>query len=144
VVSSVLLGGSAAISALTGINGDSALLRAIFYRDSLCLLHSVWGAVCISVLCDTHCLTDNLTLRWLLPASVAAYTLRGGLRATILTDYLHTAIILIVILMFWFSVYVTGNKNGSPDAMYNLLQAAQVRNHNAPTKDNSYVTIRSL
>jgi Na+/proline symporter len=144
VVSSVLLGGSAAISALTGINGNSALLRAIFYRDSLCLLHSVRGAVCISVLSDTHCLTDSLTFRWLLPASVAAYTLRGGLRATILTDYLHTAIILIVILMFWFSVYVTGNKIGSPDAMYNLLQAAQVRNHNAPTKDNSYVTIRSL
>jgi Na+/proline symporter len=27
---------------------------------------------------------------WLLPMSVTAYTLRGGLRATILTDYVST------------------------------------------------------
>jgi len=47
VVSSVLLGGSAAISALTGINGNSPWLRAIFYHDSLCLLRSVRGAVCM-------------------------------------------------------------------------------------------------
>lgn len=83
-------------------------------------------------------------ISWLLPASVAAYTLRGGLRATILTDYLHTAIILIVVLMFWFAVYATGDKIGSPDKMYQLLQAAQTRNHDAPTRENSYVTIRSL
>ncbi|KAF7973578.1 hypothetical protein HWV62_14858 [Athelia sp. TMB] len=83
-------------------------------------------------------------IRWLLPASVAAYTLRGGLRATILTDYLHTAIILIVVLMFWFSVYASGDKIGSPDKMYALLQAAQARNNDAPTLDHSYVTIRSL
>ncbi|KZP03885.1 Na+/solute symporter [Athelia psychrophila] len=106
VVSSVLLGGSAAISALTGIN--------------------IYGAL------------------WLLPASVAAYTLRGGLRATILTDYLHTAVILIVVLMFWFAVYTSGDQIGSPDKMYNLLLAAQARNNDAPTLDHSYVTIRSL
>lgn len=49
VVSSILIGGAAAINALTGM--------------------SVYASL------------------WLLPASVTAYTLRGGLRATILTDY---------------------------------------------------------
>jgi Na+/proline symporter len=49
VVSSILIGGAAAINSLTGMNVYASL--------------------------------------WLLPMSVAAYTLRGGLRATILTDY---------------------------------------------------------
>lgn len=83
-------------------------------------------------------------IRWLLPTSVAAYTLHGGLRVIILTDYLHNAIILIVVLMFWSSVYVTDDSIESPDKMYSLLLAAQMRNADAPTLDNSYVTIRSL
>ena len=49
VVSSILIGGAAAIESLTGM--------------------SVYASL------------------WLLPVSVAAYTVRGGLRATILTDY---------------------------------------------------------
>ena len=49
VVSSILIGGAAAIESLTGM--------------------SVYASL------------------WLLPIGVAAYTMRGGLRATILTDY---------------------------------------------------------
>lgn len=49
VVSSILIGGAAAINSLTGM--------------------SVYASL------------------WLLPLSVTAYTMRGGLRATILTDY---------------------------------------------------------
>jgi Na+/proline symporter len=49
VVSSILIGGAAAINSLTGM--------------------SVYASL------------------WLLPLSVSAYTIRGGLRATILTDY---------------------------------------------------------
>ncbi|KAL8283770.1 hypothetical protein RQP46_005202 [Phenoliferia psychrophenolica] len=106
VVSSVLLGGAAAINALTGM--------------------SIYASL------------------WLLPLSVAAYTLRGGLRATILTDYLHTAVILIIVLLFWFKTYASGDQIGSPSKMYALLEAAQARNNDAPTKDHSYVTVRSL
>lgn len=51
VVSSILIGGAAAINSLTGM--------------------SIYAGL------------------WLLPLSVAAYTLRGGLRATILTDYVR-------------------------------------------------------
>lgn len=106
MVSSVLLGGAAAINSLTGM--------------------SIYAAL------------------WLLPVSVAAYTLRGGLRATILTDYVHTAIILIILLIFWFVAYTTSSQVGSPNRMYDLLIEAQARNRDAPTLDNSYLTIRSL
>lgn len=146
VVSSVLLGGAAAINSLTGM--------------------SVYAAT------------------WLLPLSVAAYTLRGGLRATLLTDYIHTAIselvfpprngvcsaltpsspVLIILIILWFEVrsisidlsrqaqltvsnlqvYASGTQVGSPSKMFDLLQEAQIRNHDAATHENSYMTIRSL
>ncbi|KAM0786770.1 hypothetical protein ACM66B_002205 [Microbotryomycetes sp. NB124-2] len=106
VVSSILLGGAAAINSLTGM--------------------SVYAAT------------------WLLPLSVAAYTLRGGLRATILTDYIHTAIILVIIFVFWFTAYAASDRIGSPAKMWDLLVAAQARNGDAPTKENSYLTIRAL
>ncbi|SCV70237.1 BQ2448_1631 [Microbotryum intermedium] len=106
VVSSVLLGGAAAVNSLTGM--------------------SIYAAL------------------WLFPLSVAAYTLRGGLRATILTDYAHTSIILIILLIFWFVAYTTSSQVGSPNRMYDLLIEAQARNRDAPTLDNSYLTIRSL
>ncbi|THW12977.1 sodium symporter family protein [Aureobasidium pullulans] len=107
VVSSILIGGAAAINSLTGM--------------------SVYASL------------------WLLPMSVTAYTLRGGLRATILTDYVHTAIILIIIFVFWFKVYATGDQIGSPAKMWDLLHEAAARNdYSAPTKDGSYLTVRSL
>jgi SSS family transporter len=107
VVSSILIGGAAAITSLTGM--------------------SVYASL------------------WLLPLSVSAYTIRGGLRATILTDYIHTAIILIIILVFWFKVYATGSQIGSPGKMWDLLiEAAKRNNYSAPTRDGSYLTIRSL
>jgi Na+/pantothenate symporter len=56
VVSSILIGGAAAINSLTGM--------------------SVYASL------------------WLLPLSVSAYTMRGGLRATILTDYVSFILLL--------------------------------------------------
>ncbi|KAM0748095.1 hypothetical protein T439DRAFT_358672 [Meredithblackwellia eburnea MCA 4105] len=63
---------------------------------------------------------------------------------TILTDYLHTAIILVVIFVFWFKAYATSDAIGSPRKMFDLLVAAQVRNDDAPTFEHSYLTLRSL
>ncbi|SNX84345.1 probable DUR3 - Urea permease [Melanopsichium pennsylvanicum] len=87
VCSSVLLGGAAAVNAITGMNVYAAL--------------------------------------FLLPTSVVAYTLRGGLRSTILADYLHTVIIFIILFVFWLRAYATFPEIGSPAAMYDLLIKAQ-------------------
>lgn len=86
VCSSVLLGGAAAINAITGMNVYAAL--------------------------------------FLLPASVVAYTLRGGLRSTILADYLHTFIIFVILFVMWLRAYATFPEIGSPAAMYDLLVKA--------------------
>jgi Na+/proline symporter len=52
---------------------------------------------------------------------------------------------LILIFYFWFKVYATGSQVGSPAKMWDLLIEAATRNNfSAPTKDGSYLTIRSL
>ncbi|KAK0551484.1 hypothetical protein OC846_003262 [Tilletia horrida] len=107
VCSSILLGGSAAINAITGMNVYASL--------------------------------------FLLPASVVAYTLRGGLRSTILADYLHTSIIFIIIFVLWFRTYTTFPEIGSPGAMWKLVIDAGERG-NGPVGNfaQSLMTVKSV
>ncbi|CAI4214144.1 unnamed protein product [Parascedosporium putredinis] len=63
---------------------------------------------------------------YLLPLGVTMYTLFGGLKATFLTDYIHTLILLIIIAM-----------------MFELLQEATERHPVAGNQDGSYLTMRS-
>ncbi|EST05562.1 Sodium/solute symporter [Kalmanozyma brasiliensis GHG001] len=87
--------------------------------------------VCSSVLLGGAAAINSITgmntyaALFLLPASVVAYTLRGGLRSTILADYLHTVIIFIILFILWLRAYATFPEIGSPAAMYDLLVRAQ-------------------
>ncbi|CAG8561758.1 14736_t:CDS:2 [Funneliformis caledonium] len=83
VTAMLLLGGSAVVNALTGVN----IIASCF----------------------------------LLPLGVLIYTLFGGLKATFLTDYVHTSVIYIIILSFLFTVYGSSETIGSPQKMYDLL-----------------------
>lgn len=80
---------------------------------------------------------------FLLPAAVCAYTLRGGLRATILADYLHTVVIFIILFVIFFTAYATSDTIGSPGRMYDLLTQAAIDN---PSENyaGSWVTGKSL
>lgn len=79
---------------------------------------------------------------FLLPLAVAAYTLRAGLRGTILADYLHTVIILIILFVLALVTYATSDLIGSPSRMWQLLQEAAAR---APSENyaGSYLTLKS-
>ncbi|MCJ1320908.1 hypothetical protein MMC15_006249 [Xylographa vitiligo] len=86
---------------------------------------------------------NDLAAVWLLPVGVVIYTLTGGIKATILTDYVHTMVIYAMILTGLFVVYCRSSLIGSPDAMYDLLKAAAQR---APVPGNSggeYLTMSS-
>src|SRR5579883_3491027 len=102
----LLLGGSAVVSSITGMN--------------------VYAAC------------------FLLPLGVIVYTLFGGLKATFLTDYVHTTVIFIIILSFVFTVYSTSSQIGSPSAMYDLLTKASIANPVADNEQGSYLTMKSL
>ncbi|CEP60789.1 sodium:solute symporter family protein LALA0_S01e18998g [Lachancea lanzarotensis] len=58
---------------------------------------------------------------FLLPVSVCVYTLFGGLQATFLSDWSHTIIIYVMVLVSIVTVYCTSELFGSPDKMYDLL-----------------------
>ena len=81
---------------------------------------------------------------FLIPLGTILYVVFGGLRATFLTDYMHTVALFIIILVFGFTVYATSDKIGSPQKMWSLLNDAKNRNggvrHNA---GHSYLTMAS-
>ena len=80
---------------------------------------------------------------FLLPFGVVLYTYVGGLKATFLTDFVHTVFILIIILVFAFTVYATSNKLGSPKIVYDRLIDAATRHPVDGNAEGSYLTMRS-
>lgn len=59
-------------------------------------------------------------------ASLASTRKLIGYRATFLTDYIHTVVILVIIFIFSFTAYATSDLLGSPAKVYHLLvQAAK-------------------
>lgn len=80
---------------------------------------------------------------WLLPIGVVIYTLLGGIKATILTDYVHTIIIYVMVLTGLFVTYATSNTLGSPDRVYELLREAAKSVPVAGNAGGEYLTMRS-
>ncbi|KAA8895361.1 Sodium:solute symporter family-domain-containing protein [Sphaerosporella brunnea] len=79
----------------------------------------------------------------LLPVGVIVYTWFGGIKATFLTDYIHTVVILVIIFVFAFTTYATSDILGSPSAVYDLLVAASKRHPVEGNAGGSYLTMRS-
>lgn len=80
---------------------------------------------------------------FLLPIGVVLYTLFGGIKATFITDYMHTVVILVVIFLFAFSAYATNANLGSPGKMYDALVSAAKRHPVEGNAEGSYLTMRS-
>jgi len=62
---------------------------------------------------------DTIVAGFLIPVFVIPYTMAGGLKATFMASYVHTAVIFVILVSFVFTVYV--KKYGS-DEVYNMLQ----------------------
>ncbi|KAF2622844.1 urea active transporter [Macroventuria anomochaeta] len=80
---------------------------------------------------------------FLLPLGVVIYTMFGGIKATFLTDYVHTVILLVIILTFAFTTYATGDRLGSPRAVYDALQDLSSHTPVVGNAGGSYLTMRS-
>ncbi|GAA5910909.1 hypothetical protein JCM8208_006685 [Rhodotorula glutinis] len=79
----------------------------------------------------------------LIPIGVIVYVLIGGLRASLLADYLHTLLLFAIIMAFMFHVYTSSDKIGSPSVMYDLLVRAADDWPVEGNKDGSYLTFQS-
>ncbi|KAJ1567825.1 hypothetical protein HK405_004638 [Cladochytrium tenue] len=77
----------------------------------------------------------------LIPVSVTFYVVAGGLKATFLTDYIHTCFIYVIVLLFGFTVYSSSSMIGSPSKMYILLMAAAAAH--PVSQDGQYPTMAS-
>lgn len=79
---------------------------------------------------------------FLLPASVVLYTFVGGIKATFLTDYIHTFIITIIICYFTIKTFAIPEIS-SIGHMFELVVEAGQR-HPVPGNHNgSYLTMAS-
>jgi urea-proton symporter len=97
------------------------------------------GSAVASALCGV----PTAAACFLLPIGVVLYTMFGGIKATFLTDYIHTVIILVIIFVFAFSAYATNAVAGSPGKIWELLVAAAERHPVSGNKHGSYLTMQS-
>ncbi|KDN59823.1 putative sodium symporter family protein [Colletotrichum sublineola] len=103
------------------------------------LMLIVGGAATVNALTGMH----TVAAIYLLPVGVVAYTLVGGLKATFLTDWVHTFILLIIIIIFSLTTYANSDVLGSPSKVYDLLVEAALRHPVSGNAEGSYLTMRS-
>ncbi|KAI0119759.1 Na+/solute symporter [Daldinia grandis] len=103
------------------------------------LMLVVGGSATVNALTGMH----TIAAIYLLPVGVIAYTLVGGLKATILTDWIHTFILLIIIIIFSLTAYASSDRLGSPSAVYDLLVEAALKHPVEGNAQGSYLTMRS-
>jgi Na+/proline symporter len=80
---------------------------------------------------------------FLLPFGVVLYTLFGGIKATFITDYMHTVVIILVVFLFAFSAYATNSTLGSPGKVYDALVAVGSLHPVDGNAYGSYLTMQS-
>ncbi|KAI0509636.1 Sodium:solute symporter family-domain-containing protein [Xylaria bambusicola] len=103
------------------------------------LMLVVGGSATVTALTGMH----TIAAIYLLPVGVVAYTMVGGLKATILTDWIHTFILLIIIIFFSLTAYATSDVLGSPSAVYDRLVEAATAHPIEGNAQGSYLTMRS-
>ncbi|EHK50197.1 uncharacterized protein TrAtP1_007261 [Trichoderma atroviride] len=79
----------------------------------------------------------------LIPLGVVLYTAVGGLKATFLTDYLHTTIALILIIYFTLTT-LTHDAVGGLGGLYDKVMATASENIIAGNYEGSLLTMKSL
>lgn len=80
---------------------------------------------------------------FLFPIGVVVYTVFGGIKATFLTDYIHTIAIIVIILTFAFTTFATSSVLGSPGKVWELVTAAGILHPVDGNAEGSYLTMNS-
>ncbi|GAD95708.1 urea active transporter [Paecilomyces variotii No. 5] len=113
---------------------------------ALCLVNNIFAcanmllgaAAAISAMTGMHVIAAT----FLLPVGVSIYTFVGGIKATFLTDYFHTVVILIIACYFSIKVF-TYDQIGSVGNLYELVKQASIRNPVSGNEQGTYLTMTS-
>ncbi|CAI5757944.1 unnamed protein product [Candida verbasci] len=79
----------------------------------------------------------------LIPLGVVLFTNFGGLKATMITDYVHTVLLVVIILIFGFTAFATSSKLGSPGAVWDLVTNLAATRPVEGNSHGSYLTMKS-
>lgn len=112
----------------------------------LCLLNNLFAvanmllgaSAAINALTGIH----TIAATFLVPVGVVLYTFVGGIKATFLTDYIHTFTILIIICFFTVKAF-TIPEIGSIGGLYDLVVSAALRNPPTGNHGSTYLTMTS-
>ncbi|UNI22953.1 hypothetical protein JDV02_008796 [Purpureocillium takamizusanense] len=112
----------------------------------LCLINNIiaianmllGASSAISALTGMHVIAAT----FLLPVGVVLYTFVGGIKATFLTDYVHTVCITIIICFFTVKTFVVP-EIGSPVGLYDAIEKLGRTNPVVGNQDGSYLTMTS-
>jgi len=74
---------------------------------------------------------------------VVAYTLFGGIKATFITDYINSLVIIVIIFIFAFTVYATSSILGSPGKVWEILTQLAIDRPLEGNAGGSYLTMKS-
>lgn len=96
------------------------------------------GSSVLSAMTGMHFVASTI----LLPAGVVVYTVLGGIKATFLTDFLHTTIALILIIYFTIAV-LTSDHVGGLSGLYDKLVATAPNQYIDGNYKGSLLTFRS-
>ena len=115
------------------------LFFALLTNTVVTAMLALGGAAVVSSLTGV----DVMLAAFLLPAGIILYTVFGGLKATFFAEYLNTAFIFAVVLVFVAAIYFASPDIGGVPGMYEkLTEAAALR----PVEGNalgSYLTLAS-
>ncbi|OAP57619.1 hypothetical protein AYL99_08357 [Fonsecaea erecta] len=98
----------------------------------------VGASFAVNALTGVHIVAATL----LLPLGVVFYTVLGGIKATFITDYLHSFILLLLIVIFSVRVFTSGIVD-SPGQLYDMIVEASKKAPMASNQDGSYLTVHS-
>jgi SSS family transporter len=68
-----------------------------------------------------------IAANFLLPLGVCVYTATGGLKATFISDWIHTVVIYLVVLIMCFKVFCTSDIIGSPGKFWEMLMESEAK-----------------
>lgn len=151
--------------ALMAVLGIQAKLKVPFAHTSLEIIRMRYGKIahlvfaCLNLInnisgCSNMILSGSQLLigitgmnyvaaTILLPFGVIIYTVVGGLKATFLTDYLHTTIALTLVIYFTISV-LTNDYIGGISGLYDKIQATADLHPISGNYQGSLITVKSI
>lgn len=97
------------------------------------------GSAAISDLTGMH----TVAAIFLLPLGVTVYTLFGGIKATFLTDYVHTVVIVVIVMVFAFNAFAVSDHLGSPGKVWELVTQRALLTPVSGNSHGSYLTMKS-